>query len=486
MSHRDMASPSKPPERRDDKRGLLLVGGLVVLLAGVVWWSLTKDAPPPPSPTAASASASAAPSASGSAAKTQPRALERLSEAAFEIAILTDKTEEELAPLVDAKAIAKLLGPRHCGASCEKVRAIVVDKEHFDTEVIKTDDWQLPPEDSFATIAPGLTAEERAKLKKLPNVVVIRSHQRATREQWAARAGFAASAALAESLKGYVYDEVTRRIEGAGDFAAHAVTEAETGSAFRADRIVIQSYKQEDGTLRMLTLGMMRFGVVDLEIRGAPLAETARAGLLLNAVAARLAAMDAKVPLEITAADVARANMRGLGEIGAKAEGRSSVDLVETDRVEGDPDNEMLRVVPTGAKAGADDLESIAPVLVELFGAGAPVVRASDSDPALARIKDEAQKALSRLAKAQRAGAELTLKVDFGDKDGGVESMWVKVASCGEASCTGTLANGPVLLTSMRAGDTVKVPFARVVDYLLALPDGGTEGGASIAALGPK
>ncbi len=263
MSRRDMAPPSKPPERRDDKRGLLLVGGLVLLLAGVVWWSLTKDSAPPPNPTAASASASAAPSASGSA-KAQPRALERLSEAAFEIAILTDKTEEELAPLVDPKAIAKLLGPRHCGASCEKVRAIVADKEHFDTEVIKTDDWQLPPEDSFPTLAPGLTAEERAKLKKLPNVVVVRSHQRATREQWAARAGFAATAALAESLKGYVYDEVTRRVEGASDFAAHAITEIETATAFRPDRIVIQSYKQEDGTLRMLTLGMMRFGVVDL------------------------------------------------------------------------------------------------------------------------------------------------------------------------------------------------------------------------------
>ncbi|MBL8611558.1 MAG: DUF2314 domain-containing protein [Myxococcales bacterium] len=477
------------PPTPTDRRGLFLIGGLVLLLGGIVWWSLAK-APPAADPSAA-ASASGAPPSSGSAeppSRPAPRALERLTESGFEIAVLTDKTEEELAPIVDPKSVAKLVSPRFCGASCEKVRATMVDKEHFETEVIKTEDWQLPPEESFPTIAPGLSADERARLKKLPNVVVVRAHAKASREQWAARAGFAAAAALADHLRGYVYDEVVRRIETAEQFATHAITELESDGAFRPDRIVIQSYRQEDGTSRLLTLGMVRFGVVDLEVRGVAPTDTARAGMLLNAVAARLASGEAKVPMTLAAAEVARANQRSLGEIGATERGSATVDLVETDRTEGDPDNEMLRVVPSGARpSGGDaapgDPDALDHVFASLFSGPPPVVRVSESDPALKKVKDDAQKALPRLAKAQRAGAELTLKAELGGGDAGIELMWVKVASCAENACTGTLANGPVLLTSMRAGDTVRVPFAKVVDYLLRTEDGGVEGGASIRVL---
>ncbi len=161
---------------------------------------------------------------------------------------------------------------------------------------------------------------------------------------------------------------------------------------------------------------------------------------------------------------------------------------VETDRTEGDPDNEMLRVVPAGPRPHAGDAapgdpDALDHVFASLFTGPPPVVRVSESDPALKKVKDDAQKALPRLARAQRAGAELTLKAELGGGDAGVELMWVKVASCAESACTGTLANGPVLLTTMRAGDTVRVPFAKVVDYLLRGEDGGVEGGASIRIL---
>src|SRR4051812_32741154 len=97
--------------------GWVGLGLLVVVLAALVLWSLPKEGGPV---TADDASAEAAIS-SGDGGTPLPRTgrLQRLSEASCELAVLTDKPEEQLKALANAEAIGKLFDIRFCALTCD-------------------------------------------------------------------------------------------------------------------------------------------------------------------------------------------------------------------------------------------------------------------------------------------------------------------------------------------------------------------------------
>src|SRR5262249_6422430 len=150
----------------------------------------------------------------------------------------------------------------------------------------------------LAYVAKDLAPAEREAIPGLAWAVVVTAHGPALPDQIPARAAFGATASLAEKLHGVVYDEVLRRIESPHAFAAHAITSPlGAGGELREDRIVIQLYQQDDGTARVLTLGMRRFGAADLEIEGASMNAGAALGRALNALAPRLANGERDAPL---------------------------------------------------------------------------------------------------------------------------------------------------------------------------------------------
>jgi uncharacterized protein YegJ (DUF2314 family) len=61
--------------------------------------------------------------------------------------------------------------------------------------------------------------------------------------------------------------------------------------------------------------------------------------------------------------------------------------------------------------------------------------------------------------------------------------MWVDVRSVEEATISGTLANSPAFATDLTGGSPVKGRRKELADWLMKLPDGGTEGGESISIL---
>jgi uncharacterized protein YegJ (DUF2314 family) len=163
-------------------------------------------------------------------------------------------------------------------------------------------------------------------------------------------------------------------------------------------------------------------------------------------------------------------------ELGVARGSTTEIDLVETERVEGDPENEMLRVVAGGS-------ESCEGAVRALFGPASDIVAAAEHAPELVAIRLRAGKAWPHVVQARQAGASVMLKGRFLAPDAGAESMWIDVSTCAGDACTGTLTNSPVLVTDLEAGARVKVERANVVDYLIRWPDGGTEGGESISAL---
>jgi uncharacterized protein YegJ (DUF2314 family) len=405
-----------------------------------------------------------------------------------ELAILTDKPDEVVRNTASVSEIGPRLDVRHCGGACDAVRKFLSDKDHFEIEILKTEDLLLPPRDTMDTVAPGLTPSEREAAPARKTAVVIRANGAFTPEHMPARAIYAAAGVLAESLDGFVYDEVARRIETAAVLKSQAITAKLGEPAFARKHIVIQFYRQDDGSARLVTLGMLRFGSPDLSIRGATMAEGALLAEVINAAASKIAHGASAATITLTLDDIARVVGRKPSELNANPGTARPVtfDIVVPERIEGDPDNEMAELIPNGGATR----ETWEAVVTSLFGApssiGAPVDDKELSEIAI-RARQSLPKAIERFAAGE---GELFVKGPFpipveSRVDGGAsaEMLWIAVASCDAQLCTGILSNEPTYATNIALGKTTSVRRTEAVDWLLQHKDGTSTGGESIKVL---
>ncbi|HVJ88206.1 MAG TPA: DUF2314 domain-containing protein, partial [Labilithrix sp.] len=299
---------------------------------------------------------------------------------------------------------------------------------------------------------------------------------------------YAAAGVLAESLDGFVYDEVARRIETAAVLKSQAITAKLGEPAFARKHIVIQFYRQDDGSARLVTLGMLRFGSPDLSIRGATMAEGALLAEVINAAASKIAHGASAATITLTLDDIARVVGRKPSELNANPGTARPVtfDIVVPERIEGDPDNEMAELIPNGGATR----ETWEAVVTSLFGApssiGAPVDDKELSEIAI-RARQSLPKAIERFAAGE---GELFVKGPFpipveSRVDGGAsaEMLWIAVASCDAQLCTGILSNEPTYATNIALGKTTSVRRTEAVDWLLQHKDGTSTGGESIKVL---
>jgi hypothetical protein len=431
--------------------------------------------------------------AASSASVTPPaparRRIARPPDAFAELGVLTDKPRAEIERWTAPSEVAKVLGPAHCGDACARVREVLADAKRTTLEVVSSGDWVLPPEDTLAFATPSLTDAERATVHRRPWVVAVRVRGAATPDHEVARTGFAATAAIAQQLGALVYDEEVRRIETAAQFTARAITAPLGAPAFRVDHVALQLYTQDDGSARLLTLGMRRFGAPDLELRGASMHAARRLAALVNALAARVAAGESDLPFPVAPQALGRAP-------GASADAGATarVDVIVPPHTAGDPDNEIASLVP---EARGPDLRRSFDALAEtLYG---PLDRVVDEarDPRLAEIARRARaklpQVLARWKRDEKLGTQLLVKLPFpyeapegtAARDAGppLEWMWIRVTSFDESSVAGQLANAPAYATGLAMGSSVRGKRADVADWLVKLPDGGVEGGESVRVL---
>jgi len=472
-----------------DRVGLGALAVLVLGLGAIVWLALPKngDTNAAADGGAASVLSAAQPGTAEPGEGRTSGTLERLPEASAELAILTDKPEVEVAKVATAEAIAKLLDTRQCGGTCDALRKVIGDRDRFEVEVTKSDDYIMPAKDSYDTIASGLTPAERATIATRTAMVVIRSHGPSTVEQMPARAAFAAAAVVAEALSGLVYDEAVRRIETPAQHAQRVITVPLGQNVFAPRHISVQLYRQEDGTARLLTLGMARFGSPDFTMRGSSMEAGPSLANVMNAAASWAASAKTELPIVVSLADVARASQRPeeLAK-GPKASRPVALDAIDVDRTEGDPENEMLELVPPGGATR----EVWDGAIAGLFGEVPKVVFAK-VDKELDAIAAHARRELPGAVKRFESGEGALFvkgpfpipeasRLDGGAKD---EWMWIEVSTCDAKGCAGTLSNTPGYATNLAAGKPVSIARDKAADWLLKLKDGGTAGGESVKAL---
>jgi uncharacterized protein YegJ (DUF2314 family) len=396
----------------------------------------------------------------------------RPTEAVASFAVLT-RLDAARAKRLGADLIARSLTPAECGdsAACGAVADALRDSSRFAIDVRDTATWGLPKGEGLAAITRKLTPEEGRSIPELRTVVIVTARAPAGADAIAARTGYAAAATLARTLGAgaLVYDEVVHRIERPTAFAAHAITAPLGTPAFREEHIVVELYEEEDGTARLLTLGMRRFGAPDVEIEGAPMRDGRPLAHLVNELASKLAAGGwAEAPIDV--------------------EPSMPVDLVPAPHHEGDPDNVVLRAAPV-AENGASLTQVYDAIAASLTDS---VVTPKDRtllEAIAARVQGQWPQVIARWSSEKGEtgqGAKLTVKLPFHatTPNGGVtEWMWVEVERADDAHVEGTLANTPSVAKTLALGAPVHAARSDVADYLLTHPDGGTEGGESARAL---
>jgi hypothetical protein len=272
-----------------------------------------------------------------------PRPLRKPPKAVAELALLSERPENELERWSDVQSLGRLLGPRWCGdeATCAAVRAVLEDPERTRVDVMSAWDYRLERVHP-AEVATGLSTKDRARLEALvrastkdagrtASVLVVDVTGAAMPQELPARTAFAVAGALAERLDALVYDELVDRVELPRGFAAHAITSGLDASAFRRDCMDVQAMRRDDGTTRLLTVGLERYGVPDVDVREAS---------------------DASLP-------VLRELLFEVAEDLVNGE-PPPIRLVSVDPEEGDPNDFMARVVPPGGGFSADDYDALA------------------------------------------------------------------------------------------------------------------------------
>lgn len=481
------------------KEKALVVGGGVVL-AAVVIWVLAKREPTPPTlgpmtePEAAAPVVDAAPEAQAvmtDAAKPRPLSTEPLPhdhEVTVELAVIAPKaTAEKLAQIAAQTPDKWTITTSDCAGDCAPIRKFLAESKAT-VEVMAAADWILPPKDTMATVARTVPEGDRGSLYEAKEVLVVHVQGEDTQDHMPLRGGFALAEAFARDLRGYVHDEVTHRIDPALAFAERLPKTPIGAPFFVPESLLVELHPLDEddvaGPYRLLSLGMARYGVPDLEWRGFHEKDGGRLAAILNAVASKLAQGDRGPTIRVSLVDVARIAKKKPDELTRTVDKSKdlAIRLTLAERTPADPDNDVYRLEAPGE--GGEDAH--AELLATLYG-DARVMTTGTSDPVLLAAEARAKKSVGpAVAKWKKIGGSLILRVPFPvpTEKGKAEVMWMKVKTCDDSGvCKGTLASRPVFVKNLEAGAEVSGKLADVSDYLLELPDGSKEGGETIQIL---
>jgi hypothetical protein len=298
---------------------------------------------------------------------------------------------------------------------------------------------------------------------RAPRVVAVRVSGPVTSQQLPLRAALALATAIGRATGGVVWDQLLDRVEKPADFAKHAVTTPLDQPCFRSDRIEVLFEPKDEGVMRVLTAGLVRWGAPDVEASRVATAASAAMGDVVLAVARAIANGANAGPLALTRDDLAIARGKAYpGDAGLPPQETVTVDVVGVHAEDGDPNDFIARVVPSGGEGpiGYVDLAE------RFFG---PLLAAAPAQDVLDARRRAAQEKLAasvgRWETARSAGAKLLVLVPFSiPGDAGTESMWLELTSADARSVTGTVMDDPLGATDVKRGDVVTRPRTEVED----------------------
>lgn len=341
--------------------------------------------------------------------------------------------------------------------------------------------FRAPGEDELRYFARGLDAGDLARARAVKRGtligVTLPSGPRA-RELLGGMQRMAAQ--LARSRGGFVWDDVTRELFTPDSLEKRRV---HAGALDVRDHVIMHAYR--DGELtRVITLGMEKFGLPDLVVEEA--SDGKGVGQIVNLAAqlllegANLSA-GGKLQLDLDALKDPDIRRQMTGQLLDGATRKAEVKALQGRAEKGDPENVLLELW-----FGEPPPEKQDAVAARIWGVKDEVINAR-TDPALAAESAREREKLLREVKplflrGELSARHLSVKLPFRDGKN-TEWMWVEVVRWQGSEVRGILRNQPQFMRGLASGAQVAGDESEIFDYILSLPDGGTEGNTTGALI---
>jgi uncharacterized protein YegJ (DUF2314 family) len=296
---------------------------------------------------------------------------------------------------------------------------------------------------------------------------------------------------LADATSGIPWDDECRLIYSREAWRSSRVDTWQGDIADVRAQVSMHSYRNPE-LVRMITLGMRKFGYPDLVITDIPASSTRSAGNLINACAQRLleGMRPQKNRMKLTLSEIKHSAMRtsALANPLDGATGKVELAFKEINRDEGDPANTLWLLEFPEVKADTYTERQMG-AFSALYGSTDEIVQARTGDEEMRKASERARKAFFAKEAILRRGLEpnerLIVKAPFAVEIGN-EYMWVEVTGWQKAAVEGVLTNDSYYDKTLRYGKRVTIPFEKIYDYIHYKPDGTEEGNETGKVLARK
>ncbi|MCX6953087.1 MAG: DUF2314 domain-containing protein [Verrucomicrobia bacterium] len=349
---------------------------------------------------------------------------------------------------------------------------------------VPIDKYAPPSAESLRYTGVGVEPAEAPKLAAADRVFVVDFVTPRHGVLVTNRAACQVMADLAKATGGKIWDEETRQLYSPERWQADRLGSWQGPLPDMTKHVVMHQYANPE-LIRIITLGMRKFGLPDLVVAELPSQHTRAVGIFINAFMQRL--VEGQRPqdsrLRLTFSEIRHLAVRSAA-LENPLEGAKGTVLVSTHPAPleaGDPKNTLWRLdFPDSNLKGSTERTLWG--MGELFGSKDVISQVASGDPEMAAARTRAREKFFAQEARFRTGLafneHLLVKGAF-RQDDHTEYMWVEVSKWGPKHVEGLLTSDPYYIKTLHSGSKVTVPFDEIFDYILYKPDGTEEGNES-------
>lgn len=243
--------------------------------------------------------------------------------------------------------------------------------------------------------------------------------------------------------------------------------------------ITMHLYQKGD-FCRVITLGMLKFGLPDLCIENLSCYNSLSLASLINLTAQTLyekktISKKGKLIVDIDRLKNQKLKTDLLNFLKENAQRKQEIDLIVGTWEEGDPENRLFEIAFSKENPQVEQDELIS----KIFGSKDEVSYISHNEKIIEaheRAKEKIPQLFEKFSKGLATGTHLLIKFPFENEEEQREWMWVEIVKWEKDVIIGLLQNEPHVIKDLKAGQEVTKNIDEMFDYLIYYPDGTEEG----------
>lgn len=336
-----------------------------------------------------------------------------------------------------------------------------------------------PPLTYLQTHGRGLSDVEKAEVQHPAAATLLVFDGPAAAALATYRTAMRAVQTLEHAAPGAIMDDSSRNVLARAVWAELAVGLAAVPPK-ASDHFVIDAYQDRD-LLRLVTIGLQKFGLPDLVVEQVTHGTMKKMASLINLVAQTL--LEGGRPnhlgeLQVDLATIQSVTAKAsLGPLIGTATGRGIVTLRAVPPADGDAENTLWEITFAGPIETLQQRQAaLVMAIVGMPDEFATITHDAAVLAASAKARTEVLLLKPKFTKRRPDMEHLSVKAPFKTSTGGNEWMWVEVVRWPGTTIEGILDNTPVDVPQLKLGAHVRVNQADIFDYVYTKADGSKQG----------